>query len=100
MKEGELLVWVVYDITNNKTRTKMAKLCKKRGLQRVQKSVFLGTLNRTEVDEVAMMFREAIEEEDSVYIFPMCQPDFQKTRLIGRSFDRHRVTDAVKALIL
>ncbi|NLI75618.1 MAG: CRISPR-associated endonuclease Cas2 [Candidatus Riflebacteria bacterium] len=101
MKEGELLVWVVYDISLDKTRTKLAKLCKKRGLSRVQKSVFLGTLNRTEIDELALMFRDAIEEsEDSVYIFPMCQPDFQKTRLIGRAFDRERVTDDVKALIL
>lgn len=101
MKEGELLVWVVYDISLDKTRTKLAKLCKKRGLIRVQKSVFLGTLNRTEIDELALMFRDAIEEsEDSVYIFPMCRPDFQKTRLIGRSFDRERVTDDVKALIL
>jgi len=101
VKEGELLVWVVYDISSDRTRTKMAKLCKKRGLTRVQKSVFLGTLNRTEIDEMAMMFKDAIEETgDSVYIFPMCQLDFQKTRLIGQGFDRERVTDEVKALIL
>jgi len=91
----------VYDISSDKARTRLAKLCKKKGLERVQKSIFLGTLNSTEVDELAMMFKDAIEESsDSVYIFPMCKDDFRKTRLIGQGFDRDRVTDEVKALIL
>ncbi len=101
MKEGENLVWVVYDIGSDKIRTRLAKICKKKGLERVQKSVFLGTLNRTEIEEVALIFKETIEQsEDSVYIFPMCRDDFGKTRLIGRAFDRDRVTDQIKALIV
>jgi len=101
MREGELLVWVVYDITSDKIRNKIAKVCKRKGLTRVQKSVFLGTLNRTEIDEMAMMCKDSIaEDSDSVYIFPMCRDDFGKTRLVGRGFDRDRVTDEVKALIV
>ena len=101
MREGELLVWLVYDISSDKIRTRLAKVAKQKGLSRVQKSVFLGTLNRTEIDELALMCKDAIDEEsDSVYIFPMCKDDFGKTRLIGRGFDRDRVTDEVKALIL
>jgi CRISPR-associated protein Cas2 len=73
MRDGELLVWLVYDISNDKVRTKLAKVAKQKGLSRVQKSVFLGTLNHTEIDELALMCQDAIDEEnDSVYIFPMC----------------------------
>ncbi len=36
-----VLTWVVYDIVNDKVRTKVAKECKKAGLIRVQKSIFL-----------------------------------------------------------
>lgn len=101
MRDGENLVWVVYDISSNKVRTRLSKICKKMGLERVQKSVFLGTLNRSEIDELAVIFKDEIEEaEDSVYIFPMCRDDFRKTRLIGRSFERDRVTDEIKALIV
>ncbi len=101
MKEGELLVWIVYDISSDKIRNKIVKVTKNMGLIRVQKSVFLGTLNRTQVDELALICKDAIEETtDSVYIFPMCKDDFGKTRLIGQGFDRDRVTDEVKALIV
>ncbi len=101
MREGENLVWVVYDISCDRTRTRLAKVCKQRGLLRVQKSVFLGTLNRSEIDELALQFKDAIEESgDSVYIFPMCKDDFGKTRLIGQAFNRAEVTDEIKALIV
>jgi len=39
------MVWVVYDITDNTTRKNVARICLDKGLYRVQKSVFLGTLN-------------------------------------------------------
>ncbi|MBW1728438.1 MAG: CRISPR-associated endonuclease Cas2, partial [Deltaproteobacteria bacterium] len=39
-----VLVWILYDIVDDKARTKVAKACKKYGLIRVQKSVFLGKL--------------------------------------------------------
>ena len=37
-----MLTWVVYDITKDKTRTKVAKRCLDFGLYRVQRSGFLG----------------------------------------------------------
>ena len=41
-----MLVWVIYDISENRIRSRVAKLCKNYGLFRVQKSAFLGDLNR------------------------------------------------------
>jgi len=91
-----MLVWAIYDITKNKIRAKIARMCKGYGLYRVQKSVFLGTLNRNQVDELALKSEELIEEKtDSVYIFPMCDEDFRKVRLLGQAFDKSLVSDEI-----
>lgn len=101
MKQGEKLVWIIYDITNNKTRSKIAKACKDKGLYRVQKSAFLGTLNNNQIDELEIMCEDIINpQDDSVYIFPMCEEDFKKVRLLGQAFDKKLVTDEVKALFI
>ena len=89
----ENLVWVIYDIVNDKTRTKVAKACKNKGLYRGQKSAFLGTLNRNQIDELKIMCEDIINaEEDSVYIFPMCVDDFKKVKLLGQAFDKKLVS--------
>lgn len=84
---------MVYDIADNKARSKIAKACKDKGLYRVQKSVFLGTLNRNQIDELKIQFDDLIDESaDSVYIFPMCDADFKKVKLLGQAFDKKLVS--------
>ncbi|MFH0926642.1 MAG: CRISPR-associated endonuclease Cas2 [bacterium] len=96
-----MLTWLVYDITENKVRSKVAKLCKEYGLYRVQKSAFLGDLNRNQVDELALRCKELANiEKDSIYLFPLCNEDFQKVRMIGKPFDKELVADEVKSLFL
>ncbi len=93
-----MLVWVIYDITDTKLRTRVSKSCKNYGLYRVQKSVFLGTLNKNEIDELAIFCEDTIDDDsDSVYIFPMCEDDFKKVKLIGQAFDKSMVTDEILA---
>jgi CRISPR-associated protein Cas2 len=95
---NETLLWVIYDIVEDKVRTKVAKICKNKGLYRVQKSAFLGTLNRNQIDEMKLMFEDIINmDEDSVYIFPMCEDDFKKVRLLGQAFDRSLVSEELLA---
>ena len=101
MKTTETLVWILYDIVENKPRTKVAKLCKEVGLYRVQKSVFLGTIERNRLDELRLAIEELTDDQvDSVYIFPMCEPDFKKVILMGQAFDRKMVTDEIRILFL
>lgn len=93
-----MLTWVIYDIVDDKTRNKVAKTCKGYGLYRVQKSAFLGTLNRNQIDEMTIKCSDIInEEEDSVYVFPMCDDDFKKVKLLGQAFDKKLVKDEVIA---
>ncbi|RKY34348.1 MAG: CRISPR-associated endonuclease Cas2 [Candidatus Omnitrophota bacterium] len=98
MKNTDTLVWVIYDISSNKTRRKIVKETQKTGLYRVQKSVFLGAINRAELDSLAMFAEDLIDKEkDSVYIFPMCAEDFKKVILKGQAFDKKLVSDEVKS---
>ena len=94
-----MIVWTLYDIKDNKTRSRVAKCCKQAGLYRVQYSVFLGTLTASEKDSLELEIQDLIDqEEDSVYIFPMSKNELQSTALLGQAFDKEMVTDEVKAL--
>lgn len=94
-----MIVWVLYDIENDRHRNKVAKLCKQAGLYRVQFSVFLGTLNRQEKDTLRLQIEEYINEDvDKVYIFPMSRDELGQTELLGQAFDKKLVSDEVKAL--
>ncbi len=91
-----VLTWIIYDIVKNKTRNKVAKACKEAGLIRVQKSVFLGRIESNRFDELSEICRDLInEEEDSVYLFPFCQEDFRRVKVLGQGFDRELVNDEV-----
>ncbi len=94
-----MIVWTMYDIKDDKARTRVAKCCKQAGLYRVQYSVFLGTLTASEKDSLELQIQDQIDEEvDSVYIFPMSKNELQSTTLLGQAFDKDMVTDEVRAL--
>lgn len=96
-----MIAWVMYDIEIDKSRSKVAKLCKQAGLYRVQYSVFLGTVDANQKDTLQLQIEGLINEEtDSVYIFPMSKTELQTTVLLGKAFDKKLVTDEVKALFL
>ncbi|MFW5831724.1 MAG: CRISPR-associated endonuclease Cas2 [Prolixibacteraceae bacterium] len=94
-----MIVWVIYDIQKTKPRTKIAKACQQAGLYRVQKSVFLGSLDENMKDTLQLQVEELIDpENDSVYIFPMSKNELKQSALLGQAFDKKLVTDEVKAL--
>ncbi|MGE0276156.1 MAG: CRISPR-associated endonuclease Cas2 [Nitrospiraceae bacterium] len=93
-----MLTWVVYDVSATPKRTKIAKACKEAGLYRVQKSVFLGNLERSQMESLALQCQELMTlEKDSLYMFPMCEDDFKKVKLLGQAFDKELVSDEVLA---
>lgn len=93
-----VLVWIIYDISVDKNRGKVARACKKMGLIRVQKSVFLGRMESNRFDELGEICKSLIDEDtDSVYLFPFCQEDFRKVQVLGQGFDRKLVNDEVLA---
>lgn len=94
-----MIIWVLYDIVNDKARTKAAKLCLQTGLYRVQFSCFLGMLTANQKDTLQLRLAELIDEDtDRVYIFPMSRNELQQTALLGQAFDKALVTDDIRAL--
>ena len=89
----------MYDIKNDKARGKISKACKLAGLYRVQYSVFLGTLNSNEKDNLQLEIEDLIDKKiDKVYIFPMNKTEMQQTALLGQAFDKKLVTDEIREL--
>jgi CRISPR-associated protein Cas2 len=96
-----MLTWVIYDISKDKTRTKIAKRCLNFGLYRVQKSVFLGDIASNRIEEIVLFSTELMNlETDSVYVFPMCRDDFDKTRIVGQGFDQKLVADEILTKVI
>lgn len=94
-----MIIWILYDIENDRARDKVAKACKQAGLHRVQYSCFLGTLDAHEKDTLELRLKDLIEETtDKVYIFPMSKGELKDTVLLGQAFDKKMVTDEVLAL--
>ena len=96
-----MLTWVLYDISDDRRRGKVARACLQVGLYRVQQSVFLGTLGDNELDELVVRLETLVDTgQDSVYAFPMCRTDFAKVVLLGQAFDEKLVTDELRTLLL
>ncbi|MGG7163513.1 CRISPR-associated endonuclease Cas2 [Clostridium ihumii] len=96
-----MLYWVMYDISNDKNRRKVVKACKDKGLNRVQKSIFLGTLNKNQKDELKILIEMNMEDDkDSIYIFPSTREFLYDTDLIGKGFCREMVLDEIVSKII
>ena len=91
-----MLVWVMYDIADDKIRRKAIKICKNVGLYRVQKSIFLGDIEENDFDEVNLRLEDTVDlKNDSVYVFTMSKKELNKAGLIGQAFDKELVTDEI-----
>jgi CRISPR-associated protein Cas2 len=94
-----MIAWVMYDIENDRARTRVAKYCKQAGLYRVQLSVFLGSIEADEKDTLQLQIEAEInQDKDKVYIFPMNKNQLQSSVLLGQAFDKKMITDEVQAL--
>ncbi len=76
---------ILYDISENKYRNKIAKEIIKRGLYRIQKSVFLGATISEKIDELENIFTIHIQKTQSVndklMIIPLDQYNLQQMEI-------------------
>lgn len=87
-----MLYWAIYDISEDRLRNRVAEKCKDYGLTRLQKSAFFGELNRNSAEMLAveledMIGKEKSNEDDCVFILPMCNSCIAKKITIGKGFD-------------
>lgn len=96
-----MILWLLYDIADDRARMKVARHCKQAGLYRVQYSVFLGELTADERDTLRLDIEDLINEEvDKVYLFSLTKKELKQAILLGQAFDRKLVTAEIRHLLL
>lgn len=79
---------VSYDISDDKIRNELSNFLKSEGFIRIQKSVFLGGINKKYMYKKFKELSERIDKiKDSIIIFPLCNIDFQNSYFLGITFD-------------
>lgn len=76
MPQLELHTLVVYDIGDDRTRTKVGEACKDFGLVRFQYSAFEGPLTRNRREELALVLTKLMTDRGGrVVLIPVCAGD-------------------------
>ncbi len=91
----EVSVVLIYDIENDRLRTRVADICLNYGLGRIQFSAFFGKLNRNRRQELALRLqREIGGESGRIRIIPVCEQDLKDMWVL----DQYRLdADELKA---
>jgi len=59
----EVSVLVLYDVENDRIRTRVSEICLNYGLERIQYSAFLGKINRNHRQELTLRMQHEIGDE-------------------------------------
>jgi CRISPR-associated protein Cas2 len=75
----EVSVVLIYDIENDKLRTRASEICLNYGLERIQFSAFFGRLNRNRRQELALALQSEMGDESArIRIIPVCEDDLKE----------------------
>ena len=77
---------LIYDITHDNTRTKVADACLDYGLQRIQFSAFFGELSNVYQRELLSKIERRIgKHAANVQLFPLDEKSWSGRRIIART---------------
>jgi CRISPR-associated protein Cas2 len=77
------MILLVYDIPDDRKRTKIADACIDYGLDRIQYSAFIGRLLPTHQDELILKIKKILgKKPGNIQLFPLCADDWQKRKII------------------
>src|ERR1017187_3169151 len=83
----EVSLILIYDIEDDRLRTRASEICLNYGLERIQFSAFFGRLNRNRRQELAMRLQNEMGKESArIRIIPVCEDDLKDVWL----FDQYR----------
>jgi len=70
---------LIYDISHDGTRTKIASACEDYGLDRIQYSAFTGQLSRNHQEELMLRIRSLLgQKAGCVQLFPVASDDWAR----------------------
>jgi CRISPR-associated protein Cas2 len=74
----EVSLVLIYDIEDDKLRTRAANICLDYGLERIQFSAFFGKLNRNRRQELSLRLqRELGDKSGRIRLIPVCEQDLK-----------------------
>ncbi len=80
---------VCYDIADNSLRTKIGKKILEAGLDRINKSVYLGTITESGLKQLEVWLNSQMntssDSQDSLIIIPVNAQQIQQMRVLGRN---------------
>jgi CRISPR-associated protein Cas2 len=91
----EVSLVLIYDIEDDKLRTRASDICLDYGLERIQYSAFFGKLNRNRRQELSLKLRHEIGKKSArIRIIPVCESDLKDMWLLDQY---RRDADELKA---
>ena len=76
---------LIYDIPDDRARTRIADACLDYGLLRIQFSAFLGELSRTHQEELLLHIRKRLgRKAGNVQLFPLDEHTWSRRRVIDQ----------------
>ena len=79
---------LLYDIPDDRVRTKVADFCLDYGLDRLQYSAFLGRLGANHQEELMLKIEQKIGKAAArVHLFPLCKEDWHKRQVIEQGME-------------
>ncbi len=89
-KRHTMLYFVMYDIENNKVRRLIARYLEKKGLIRIQKSIFIADTEPKLFEEIRQTLKEIqemYENHDSIILVPISSDEVRSMKVIGKNID-------------
>lgn len=88
-------VMVVYDVSDDRRRLRLARTLERWGLARVQRSAFTGSIQPGRLKDLERLVRAIIDPAtDVVHILPVQDQDWRRLRVVGRPWGEARVSGA------
>jgi len=98
------MILICYDISANGLRTKISRRILEAGLERVNRSVYLGEIKDSDLRRLTTWLRQVMEKatpDDSLLILPITQHQVWQMEMLGRNdYDIPMLTGTQHTLIL
>ena len=95
---------ICYDISKNNLRAKCGKKIIESGLDRINKSVYLGTISDSSLKKLESELAQLLQKgmpQDSLIILPITISSVQQMRIYGRNdLDKEELTGEKDTIIL
>lgn len=93
----ELHTVVIYDIKDDRTRTRVSEACLDYGLERVQYSAFRGRLTRNKRQELFLRLQVILEDKaGKILVQPICEKDVREAESVENAGEEENPAEGSK----